>query len=164
MARVLIGNIRGPQGERGAQGERGPQGLRGEPGATPALTNNALATVAGVSALDAVMGKTLNDKIEFIDVSAATSLSAAVQITNQKIIKNSKLVDMLIEFRVVGTVPAKTDIIQLPVIIAHACDIHAALSYFPDNRIAFTAYSNKLQPSVEIKDSIFRLTFMTTIA
>ena len=63
MARILIGNIKGPQGDRGQQGERGPQGAQGVPGATPALVNNALATQAGVAALDAVMGKTLSDKI-----------------------------------------------------------------------------------------------------
>lgn len=63
MARILIGNIKGPQGDRGQQGERGPQGAQGVPGTTPALVNNALATQAGVAALDAVMGKTLSDKI-----------------------------------------------------------------------------------------------------
>ena len=66
MARILIGNIKGPQGDRGQQGERGPQGAQGVTGTTPALVNNALATQAGVAALDAVMGKTLSDKIEHV--------------------------------------------------------------------------------------------------
>ena len=44
MARILIGNIKGPQGDRGQQGERGPQGAQGVPGTTPALVNNALST------------------------------------------------------------------------------------------------------------------------
>ena len=66
MARILIGNIKGPQGDRGQQGERGPQGAQGVPGTTPALVNNALATQTGVAALDAVMGKTLMDKINTI--------------------------------------------------------------------------------------------------
>ena len=57
MARILIGNIKGPQGDRGQQGERGQQGAQGVPGTTPALVNNSLATQ------DAVMGKTLSDKI-----------------------------------------------------------------------------------------------------
>lgn len=66
MARILIGNIKGPQGDRGQQGERGPQGAQGVPGTTPALVNNALATQSGVAALDAVMGKTLMDKLNAI--------------------------------------------------------------------------------------------------
>ena len=63
MARILIGNIKGPQGPQGIQGPQGKQGIQGPQGPLPPLTNNALATVPGVSALDAVMGKTLDDKI-----------------------------------------------------------------------------------------------------
>lgn len=89
MARILIGNIKGPQGiqgpqgPKGATGAQGPQGPKGDTGSQgpkgdtgargatgpqgpqgplPPLTNNALATTPGVSALDAVMGKTLADK------------------------------------------------------------------------------------------------------
>ena len=63
MARILIGNIKGPKGDTGAKGATGPQGPAGPQGPLPPLTNNALATQAGVSALDAVMGKTLDEKI-----------------------------------------------------------------------------------------------------
>lgn len=63
MARILIGNIKGPQGPQGKQGEQGIQGIQGKPGPLPPLTNTALATVPGISALDAVMGKTLQDQI-----------------------------------------------------------------------------------------------------
>lgn len=63
MARILIGNIKGPKGDTGAKGATGPQGPAGPQGPLPSLTNNALATTPGVSALDAVMGKTLNEKI-----------------------------------------------------------------------------------------------------
>lgn len=63
MARILIGNIKGPQGEQGPQGVQGPVGPQGPQGPLPPLVNNALATEAGVSALDAVMGKTLQDQI-----------------------------------------------------------------------------------------------------
>ena len=63
MARILIGNIKGPQGERGPQGVQGPVGPQGPQGPLPPLVNNALATEAGVSALDAAMGKTLQDEI-----------------------------------------------------------------------------------------------------
>ena len=63
MARIFIGNIKGPQGERGPQGEQGPVGPQGPQGPLPPLVNNALATEAGVSALDAAMGKTLQDQI-----------------------------------------------------------------------------------------------------
>ena len=63
MARILIGNIKGPQGEQGPQGAQGPVGPQGPQGPLPPLVNNALATEAGVSALDAAMGKTLQDQI-----------------------------------------------------------------------------------------------------
>ena len=63
MARILIGNIKGPKGDTGAQGPRGETGPQGPQGPLPPLVNNALATEAGVSALDAVMGKTLQDQI-----------------------------------------------------------------------------------------------------
>lgn len=63
MARIFIGNIKGPKGDTGARGATGPQGATGATGPMPSLTNNALATTPGVSALDAVMGKTLNEKI-----------------------------------------------------------------------------------------------------
>lgn len=91
MARILIGNIKGPQGIQGPQGPKGdtgpqgvigpqgPKGDKGDKGSTgaqgpigpagpqgplPPLTNNALTTEAGVSALDAAMGKTLQDQID----------------------------------------------------------------------------------------------------
>lgn len=63
MAKILIGNIKGPQGPQGPQGEQGPVGPQGPQGPLPPLVNNALATEAGVSALDAAMGKTLQDQI-----------------------------------------------------------------------------------------------------
>ena len=63
MARILIGNIKGPQGEQGPQGVQGPVGPQGHQGPLPPLVNNALATEAGVSALDAAMGKTLQEQI-----------------------------------------------------------------------------------------------------
>ena len=64
MARILIGNIKGPRGEQGVQGERGIQGPPGPQGPLPPLINNALATQAGVAALDAAMGKTFQDEID----------------------------------------------------------------------------------------------------
>lgn len=63
MAKILIGNIKGPQGPQGPQGEQGPVGPQGPQGPLPPLVNNALATEAGVAALDAVMGKTLQEQI-----------------------------------------------------------------------------------------------------
>lgn len=100
MARILIGNIKGPQGiqgpkgERGIQGPQGPAGPQGEKGDTgaqgpkgdkgatgaqgpagpmPTLTNNLLATVPG-TALDATMGKQLKDEIDSQNLSFAKSL------------------------------------------------------------------------------------------
>ena len=63
MARILIGNIKGPKGDTGPQGEQGPVGPQGPQGPLPSLVNNALATEAGVAALDAAMGKTLQEQI-----------------------------------------------------------------------------------------------------
>ena len=65
MARILIGNIKGPQGEQGPQGPKGdtgPQGPKGDTGPMPTLINNGTTTQAGVGALDAAYGKTLADK------------------------------------------------------------------------------------------------------
>lgn len=63
MARILIGNIKGPKGDTGAQGPQGPVGPQGPQGPLPPLVNNALATEAGVAALDAAMGKTLQEQV-----------------------------------------------------------------------------------------------------
>lgn len=76
MARILIGNIKGPQGDTGPQGEQGGIGPAGPQGPLPPLANNALATEAGVAALDAAMGKTLQDQITQQN-SNLTALSAA---------------------------------------------------------------------------------------
>ncbi len=63
MARILIGNIKGPKGDTGAQGPQGPVGPQGPQGPLPPLVNNALETEAGVAALDAAMGKTLQEQV-----------------------------------------------------------------------------------------------------
>lgn len=65
MAKILIGNIKGPQGEQGPQGVQGPvgpQGPKGDTGPMPTLINNGTTTQAGVGALDAAYGKALTDK------------------------------------------------------------------------------------------------------
>lgn len=63
MARILIGNIKGPKGDTGPQGIQGEIGPQGPQGPLPPLVNNALTTTAGVAALDAAMGKTLQDQV-----------------------------------------------------------------------------------------------------
>ena len=78
MARILIGNIKGPQGPQGIQGETGPQGtqgIQGEKGDTgpqgpqgiqgplPPLIANYLATESGKAALDAIVGKLLDERL-----------------------------------------------------------------------------------------------------
>lgn len=63
MARILIGNIKGPKGDTGLQGIQGEIGPVGPQGPLPTLVNNALATTPGVAALDAAMGKTLQDQL-----------------------------------------------------------------------------------------------------
>ena len=64
MARILIGNIKGPKGDQGIQGPQGKQGIQGPQGPLPPLVNNALSTESGVAALDSAMGKTLKDLID----------------------------------------------------------------------------------------------------
>lgn len=90
MARILIGKIKGPQGPQGIQGETGPQGLQGIQGETgpqgpqgiqgekgdtgpqgpqgiqgplPPLIANYLATESGKAALDAIVGKMLDERL-----------------------------------------------------------------------------------------------------
>ena len=90
MARIPIGNIKGPQGPQGIQGETGPQGLQGIQGETgpqgpqgiqgekgdtgpqgpqgiqgplPPLIANYLATESGKAALDAIVGKLLDERL-----------------------------------------------------------------------------------------------------
>ena len=93
MARILIGNIKGPKGDTGARGATGPQGATGPTGPMPPLTNNALATTPGVSALDAVMGKTLDDKIGKVNSDLANKLdsSAIIAQYNKLQIGNVKI-------------------------------------------------------------------------
>lgn len=76
MASILLGNIKGPKGDTGPQGPQGESGPVGPQGPLPPLINNALATEAGVAALDAVMGKTLQDQIDTAN-SNLNALSAA---------------------------------------------------------------------------------------
>ena len=63
MARILIGKIKGPQGPQGIQGETGPQGPQGIQGPLPPLIANYLATESGKAALDAIVGKLLDERL-----------------------------------------------------------------------------------------------------
>ena len=67
MARMLIGNIKGPQGPQGIQGIQGPVGPQGPQGPLPPLINNFMATEAGVGALDAVAGAALKAQIDGVN-------------------------------------------------------------------------------------------------
>lgn len=92
MARILIGNIKGPKGDTGPQGEQGPVGPQGPQGPLPPLVNNALSTEAGVAALDAVMGKTLQDQITQVnsDLGAYYRLSGGTKIPAGSDLQNYK--------------------------------------------------------------------------
>lgn len=106
MARILIGNIKGPagkivsvsatKGEPGTdpqvtnvgtesdaklqfvipEGQKGEQGLQGPTGPMPPLVNNLTTNQAGQGALDAAQGKALADK--------DTALQSAVDTLNRK--------------------------------------------------------------------------------
>lgn len=102
MARILIGNIKGPQGiqgekgdkgdtgpqgiqgiqgpqgdegPQGPQGETGPQGAQGIQGPLPPLTDNYLATESGKAALDAIVGKLLDERLKAAE-NAVTKLNS----------------------------------------------------------------------------------------
>ena len=63
MARILIGNIKGPKGDTGIQGPQGPEGPQGPQGPLPPLANNGLTTEPGF-ALDARYGRTLKNELD----------------------------------------------------------------------------------------------------
>lgn len=98
MARIPIGNIKGPQGiqgekgdkgdigpqgiqgiqgpqgdegPQGPQGETGPQGPQGIQGPLPPLIDNYLATESGKAALDAIVGKLLDERLKTAETSIA---------------------------------------------------------------------------------------------
>lgn len=102
MARILIGNIKGPQGiqgekgdkgdigpqgiqgvqgpqgeigPKGPQGEIGPQGPQGIQGPLPPLIDNYLATEPGKAALDAIVGKLLDERLKAAE-NAVTKLNS----------------------------------------------------------------------------------------
>ena len=112
MARIPIGNIKGPQGiqgekgdkgdigpqgiqgiqgpqgdegPQGPQGETGPQGPQGIQGPLPPLIDNYLATESGKAALDAIVGKLLDERLKTAETSIAqlnSELSEKAKITN----------------------------------------------------------------------------------
>ena len=116
MARILIGNIKGPQGPQGIQGETGPQGLQGIQGETgpqgtqgiqgekgdtgpqgpqgiqgplPPLIANYLATESGKAALDAIVGKLLDERLTAAEKSLTqlnSDLSRKATLRNDNII------------------------------------------------------------------------------
>lgn len=102
MARILIGNIKGPQGiqgekgdkgdigpqgiqgvqgpqgeigPKGPQGEIGPQGPQGIQGPLPPLIDNYLATEPRKAALDAIVGKLLDERLKAAE-NAVTKLNS----------------------------------------------------------------------------------------
>ncbi|WP_418929342.1 hypothetical protein [Clostridium fessum] len=106
MARILIGNIKGPQGiqgekgdkgdtgpqgiqgiqgpqgdegPQGPQGETGPQGAQGIQGPLPPLIDNYLATESGKAALDAIVGKLLDERLKAAE-NAVTKLNSDIKI------------------------------------------------------------------------------------
>lgn len=82
---VIIGYAKGAQGDVGPQGPEGPQGPQGPQGPLPTLVNNALSTTPGVAALDAAMGKTLQDHIDTTNSNLTNKIKrgdATVSFTN----------------------------------------------------------------------------------
>lgn len=116
MARIPIGNIKGPQGiqgekgdkgdigpqgiqgiqgpqgdegPQGPQGETGPQGPQGIQGPLPPLIDNYLATESGKAALDAIVGKLLDERLKTAETSIAqlnSDLSGKATLRNDNIV------------------------------------------------------------------------------
>lgn len=121
MQRILIGNIKGPQGAQGIQGPQGPVGATGPQGPMPDLVNNALATEAGVAALDAVMGRTLQEQI--------------TQLNSNSLINRGKL----------SGVNTDTEIISLETGI-FTVQLSDTQSYIPSNWGSLTVYDTGESP------------------
>lgn len=137
MARILIGNIKGPQGPQGIQGETGPQGLQGIQGETgpqgtqgiqgekgdtgpqgpqgiqgplPPLIANYLATESGKAALDAIVGKLLDERLTaaeksltqlnsdlfFYRLNNAEIQNGYIKVDDERITANTKALAMLL--------------------------------------------------------------------
>ena len=130
MARILIGNIKGPKGDTGLQGIQGEIGPVGPQGPLPPLVNNALATTAGVAALDAAMGKTLQDQITE---------------QNSNLSNKANTSDIIDKVRITGTVTTTTDA-NSPLGYSGSADM-TALSGYPTGkeiiaRVPMIAYSS----------------------
>ena len=116
MARIPIGNIKGPQGiqgekgdkgdigpqgiqgiqgpqgdegPQGPQGETGPQGPQGIQGPLPPLIDNYLATESGKAALDAIVGKLLDERLKTAETSIA-QLNSDFRLSRSECSKNTE--------------------------------------------------------------------------
>lgn len=129
MAKILIGNIKGPQGEQGPQGDQGPvgpQGPKGDTGPMPTLINNGTTTQAGVGALDAAYGKTLTDKDTDLQNQLNTlngktestftidPSSGVISRGTQKVRKTSHAMSVTMTFSVSGQISEPITIATLP--------------------------------------------------
>ena len=112
----------GPKGDTGDQGLQGPKGDKGDPGEkgekgdTPPLTNNLLATVAG-TALDATMGKVLDDKIAALDIDLSKQVysgSLSNKVTGLEYILYKRGNDVHISYVFAGTFTAESVITTIP--------------------------------------------------
>lgn len=120
MARIKIGNIKGPKGDTGPRGATGPTGPQGPQGPLPPLTNNFLATVAGQSALDAAAGKVLKDQLDQQNSDLALCEYKTITYTSlfdshglSYSVRINKIVYAHLAFVTNSAVPANADICQL---------------------------------------------------
>ena len=77
--------LQGPQGIQGEKGDTGPQGPQGIQGPLPPLIANYLATESGKAALDAIVGKLLDERLTAAEKSLTqlnSELSEKAKITN----------------------------------------------------------------------------------
>ena len=125
MARILIGNIKGPQGAKGDKGDKGdtgPQGPAGPQGATgpmPALVNGFTTTEAGIAALDAAAGKTLKDEVtqlnsDMMIKSVESTLNIEVNQGGITLYKSGKVVQVFCDIAPKSNVNPLTVISSVP--------------------------------------------------
>ena len=88
MARILIGNIRGPKGDKGEIGQTGPMGPTGPQGPLPPLVANYLQSEEGAAALDAIMGKKIDERIKEL-AEQYTQLNSEITTLNSSIEKTA---------------------------------------------------------------------------
>lgn len=155
MGRILIGNIKGPQGAQGIQGPQGPVGATGPQGPMPDLINNALTTEAGVAALDAAMGKTLQDQLTELNSNKVNTTLITPDMYKSTYVSGGYL--RIGNWVYINMCINKTDIDWYTAFIPTPKELTALIAYAYDSKKNYPCYACKLAPSgaimIQISDT-----------